>query len=471
MNIDLKDITSIEFDSRMVQDGSLFVATRGTLTDGHNYIESAVERGAKVVVCEELPAVKLSGIEYIEVEDSHSALSHLAAEFYDFPSKQIKLVGVTGTNGKTTTATLLYNLFTTLGYKCGLLSTVENRIGSGVSPATHTTPNAVELNRLLREMVDSGCSHCFMEVSSHALVQRRVEAVEFCGGIFTNLTHDHLDYHGSFAEYLKAKKSFFDALPKGAFALTNLDDRNGEVMLQNCKALHRGYSLRTISHYSTKIVESHLDGTLLRINNTEIWVQLIGRFNAYNITAIYGTAIELGEDREEVLAALSTLQSVGGRFETIRGNDGRLAVVDYAHTPDALRSVLETISEVCKGSHKDSKIITVVGCGGDRDKLKRPIMALLAVQHSDQVILTSDNPRSENPNAILDDMISGLTAEQQRQTLTIENRSQAIKTAAVIARPSDVILIAGKGHETYQEIAGIRNHFDDKEEIRIAFEK
>lgn len=465
-SIDLKSVSSIEFDSRAVRAGSLFVAVRGTLTDGHAYIDRAIELGASIVVCEQLPDIQRDGVRYIKVADSHGALSQLASQFYGDPSKKLRLVGVTGTNGKTTTATLLYDLFTALGYKVGLLSTVVNRIAGSDIAATHTTPDAVELNRLLAQMVETGCDYCFMEVSSHALVQRRTDALTFCGGIFTNLTHDHLDYHGTFAEYLKAKKSFFDALPADAFALTNADDRNGAVMLQNCAARRVSYSLRSLADYHTQIIESHLEGSLLRINGEELWVHFLGRFNAYNLTAIYGAAIELGAQGEEVLAAMSTLHSVNGRFDTVRAADGRLAVVDYAHTPDALDNVLQTIEEI-RGA---GSIITVVGCGGDRDATKRPIMARIAAERSTRVVLTSDNPRSEDPIEILRQMEAGLDPVLRRKTLTIADRAQAIRTAVALAVEGDIILIAGKGHETYQEIAGVRNHFDDKEQIRKAFD-
>ncbi len=469
MNIDYRDVKSVEFDSRKVEKGSLFVAVRGTLTDGHKYIETAIERGASMVVCEEMPEICHDGVQYFVVEDSHSALSEIAREFYRHPSKEIKLVGITGTNGKTTSATLLYWLFTSLGYKCGLLSTVENRIAERIYTSTHTTPDAVELNKMLREMVDEGCEYCFMEVSSHALSQRRSEGLTFTGGVFTNLTHDHLDYHKTFAEYLRVKKSFFDSLPKSAFALTNIDDRNGEVMIQNCKAKIRTYSMRRIADYSTKIIESHLDGMLLRINNTEVWMQFLGRFNGYNLTAIYGTALELGEDSATVLEAMSKLTSVGGRFETIHSSDGKLAVVDYAHTPDALKNTLQTISEVLEDGTKGGKIITVIGCGGDRDKEKRPVMAKIAAQYSSTVVITTDNPRSEDPSVIIEEMTSGLNDEEMQKTLVIENRASAIKTAIALSKKNDTILVAGKGHETYQEVKGVRTHFDDREEIRKHF--
>ncbi|MEG1896889.1 MAG: UDP-N-acetylmuramoyl-L-alanyl-D-glutamate--2,6-diaminopimelate ligase [Mucinivorans sp.] len=465
INIDLTKISSIAFDSRAVERGSLFVATRGTQVDGHDYIAKAIERGAKVIVCETLPEVQLSDVEYIKVEDSHAALGELASAFYGNPSRKLKLVGVTGTNGKTTTATLLCDLFTKLGYKVGLLSTVVNRIAGREVAATHTTPDPVELNELLAQMVVAGCDYCFMEVSSHSLVQRRTAGLTFVGGIFTNITHDHLDYHGTFAEYLKAKKSFFDALPREAFALTNLDDRNGEVMLQNCKAHLVSYSLRALADYHIQIIESHLDGMLLRVNDNEVCVNLLGQFNAYNLGAIYGAAIELGAPSDEVLVALSTLRSVNGRFDTLRSRSGVLAVVDYAHTPDALQNVLTTIREI----RSNGQVITLVGCGGDRDTTKRPEMARIAAELSDRVILTSDNPRSEEPAEILSQMNAGLDPVLRRRTLTIENRAEAIRAAVAFAGSDDIILVAGKGHETYQEIKGVKHHFDDKEEIQKAF--
>lgn len=465
-NIDLSKIVSVEFDSRKVQQGSLFVALRGTQADGHLFIDKAVEGGATCVVCEELPAYQALGVDYILTKDSHHVLAEIASEFYHNPSHNLKLVGVTGTNGKTTTATLLHDLFEKLGYKCGLLSTVVNKISQTELPSTHTTPDPVALNFLLSQMVEAGCDYCFMEVSSHALVQRRTAGLRFAGGIFTNLTHDHLDYHGTFAEYLRAKKSFFDALPLDAFALTNADDKNGAVMLQNCDARKLTYSLRSLADYKCRIVESHLDGSLLRINESEVWVNFLGRFNAYNLTAVYGAALELGAKSDEVLAAISTLHSVNGRFDTVRSADGRLAVVDYAHTPDALDNVLSTIAEI-RGS---GQIITVVGCGGDRDNTKRPVMARIAAERSDRVVLTSDNPRTEDPNEILRQMEAGLDPVLRRKTLTIENRAEAIRTAVALAAAGDVILVAGKGHETYQEVSGVRNHFDDKEQVRLAFE-
>lgn len=456
---------AIAFDSRKVQSKTLFVAVHGTQVDGHNYIAKAVQMGASVVVCQTIPTVTSPEVLYLQVEDSAKALSLLAAQYYGNPSQELKLVGVTGTNGKTTTATLLYKLFMGLGYPSGLLSTVVNRVGELEYPATHTTPDPLELNKLLREMVDCGCEYCFMEVSSHGINQKRTQGLQFVGGVFTNLTHDHLDYHKTFAEYLRVKKSFFDSLPKSAFALVNLDDRNGEVMLQNCSAHHRTYSLRSMANYRTRIKESHLDGTLLMVDGTEVWVNFIGRFNAYNVTAIYGTAVELGIAPTEVLQVLSLLHPVAGRFQTVRSNDGRLAVVDYAHTPDALKNVLDTIADLKNGG----RVITVVGCGGDRDKTKRPIMAQIAVSGSDKAILTSDNPRSESPRTILDEMTSGLDPLERRAVLVIEDRAEAIRTAVALSGSEDIILIAGKGHETYQEIMGVRHHFDDMEQVTAAF--
>lgn len=458
-------VKNIVFDSRRVEVGSIFVATVGTQVDGHDYIERAVDAGAVVVVCERMPDVVKDGVLYVRVEDSMTALSMLAAEFYGNPSRELKLVGVTGTNGKTTTATLLHGIFRALGYGVGLLSTVVNRVNDREVVATHTTPDAVELNRLLREMVDSGCEYCFMEVSSHGVSQKRVEGLYFTGGVFTNLTHDHLDYHGTFAEYLKVKKRFFDGLDKNAFALVNVDDKNGAVMLQNCAARKRGYSLRTLTDYKSKVKEAHLDGMLLDVNGIEVWVGFMGRFNAYNLTAIYGVAIELGIDKVEVLRVLSLLHPVAGRFQTLRSSDGVLGVVDYAHTPDALKNVLETIGEFRGGG----KVVTVVGCGGDRDRSKRPVMAQIAVQGSDRVVLTSDNPRGESARAILDDMLVGVDAVERKKVLVIEDRGEAIRTAVALAGSGDIVLIAGKGHENYQDINGVKHHFDDMEQLSTAF--
>lgn len=460
-------ISSLEFDSRKVTPGDMFVAVRGTLTDGHNYIAQAIESGASAIVCQTLPPRLDPRVTYIKVADSSVALAEMASAFRGDPSGKLKLVGVTGTNGKTTTATLLYDLFTALGYAVGLLSTVVNKITGRDIDATHTTPDPLEINRLLAEMVDAGCEYCFMEVSSHSVTQNRIRGLHFTGGIFTNLTHDHLDYHKIFAEYLKAKKTFFDILPRTAFALTNTDDRNGEVMLQNCPARHRTYSLRRKADYRCRIIEQHPDGMLLEIDGSQLWVQFIGRFNAYNLLAVFAAARELGAGKEEILQAMSTLKPVAGRFECVRSTGGKLAIVDYAHTPDALQNVLATIDELKGGG----QVITVVGCGGDRDSAKRPVMARIAAQMSNRIILTSDNPRTEDPAAILAQMQEGLDAVMRTKALTISDRREAIRTAAALAKSGDVILIAGKGHEPYQEINGVRHHFDDREEIAAAFGK
>ena len=461
-------IRCIQFNSRKVEKGDLFVAVRGTQVDGHDYIPDAIAQGASAIVCETLPADELDpAVSYVLVDDSAAALALLAAAYYGHPSQKLRLVGVTGTNGKTTIATLLYDLFTALGHRCGLISTVVYRVGEERIESTHTTPDPLTLNRLMAEMVDAGCDYCFMEVSSHSIVQKRIEGLRFTGGIFTNITHDHLDYHKTFAEYIKAKQRFFNALPQEAFALTNIDDRNGEIMLQNSPARRKvTYSLRNVADYHGRIVEEHLDGMEIEMNRQQVWVQFIGRFNAYNLTAIYGAAMELGQESAEVLRILSTLHPVSGRFEQIRAADGRLAIVDYAHTPDALQNVIDTINELRK---EGAQLITVVGCGGNRDTTKRPVMAQVAANGSSRVILTSDNPRFEDPQVILDEMRAGLDKAQMARTLTIADRREAIRTAAALARPGDIILVAGKGHEPYQEIAGVRHHFDDREEVRAAF--
>ena len=461
-------IRCIQFNSRKVEKGDLFVAVRGTQVDGHDYIPDAIAQGASAIVCETLPADELDpAVSYVLVDDSAAALALLAAAYYGHPSLKLRLVGVTGTNGKTTIATLLYDLFTALGHRCGLISTVVYRVGEERIESTHTTPDPLTLNRLMAEMVDAGCDYCFMEVSSHSIVQKRIEGLRFTGGIFTNITHDHLDYHKTFAEYIKAKQGFFNALPKEAFALTNIDDRNGEIMLQNSPARRKvTYSLRNVADYHGRIVEEHLDGMEIEMNRQQVWVQFIGRFNAYNLTAIYGAAMELGQESAEVLRILSTLHPVSGRFEQIRAADGRLAIVDYAHTPDALQNVIDTINELRK---EGAQLITVVGCGGNRDTTKRPVMAQVAANGSSRVILTSDNPRFEDPQVILDEMRAGLDKAQMARTLTIADRREAIRTAAALARPGDIILVAGKGHEPYQEIAGVRHHFDDREEVSAAF--
>ncbi|MBQ8493819.1 MAG: UDP-N-acetylmuramoyl-L-alanyl-D-glutamate--2,6-diaminopimelate ligase [Alistipes sp.] len=457
------EVTALVYDSRTVESGSCFFAVRGTASDGHNYIDAAIERGAVAVVCQELPEHHAEGVVYIVVEDSNITMAAMAAAFYNHPSRELRLVGVTGTNGKTTTATLLYDMFMAMGYSAGLISTVVYRIGSRSVSSTHTTPDAIRLNAMMREMVDAGCDYCFMEVSSHAAAQHRIDALHFTGALFTNLTHDHLDYHGTYKEYIRAKRSFFDALDRDAWAVTNIDDRNGEVMVQNCHAKVRRLSLRSIADYRTKIIEMHTDGMLLNINGEELWVKFTGRFNAYNLTTVYAAATLLGIDKMEVLTTLSTLMPVSGRFETITAGDGTMAIVDYAHTPDALENVIATIEEV---RTDERGLIVVVGCGGDRDRTKRPEMAAIAVRHATTTIFTSDNPRTENPEAILDDMIAGVG--DKRNYLRISDRREAIRTATMLAKRGDIILIAGKGHEDYQIIGSTKHHFDDREEVREA---
>lgn len=458
------EIMALNYDSRRVAAGDCFFAVVGVQSDGHNYIPQAVERGACAVVCERLPESPAEGVCYVRVADTNAAMADMAAAFYDHPSRELQLVGVTGTNGKTTTATLLYDLFRMLGYRAGLISTVVYRVGEREIESTHTTPDSIRLNAMLREMVDAGCDYCFMECSSHAIVQDRIRGVRFVGGIFTNLTHDHLDYHKTFAEYLRAKKLFFDHLPKEAFALTNIDDRNGRVMVQNTRAAVRTLSLRSMADFRCKVIEMLMDGMLLRLDGEEVWVKCIGRFNAYNMLTIYATALMLGQRKEEVLTAISTLQSVSGRFEYIRAADGTTAVVDYAHTPDALENVISTIEEI---RQPDQKLIVLCGCGGDRDKTKRPEMATIAVKYADTSIFTSDNPRTEDPEQILRDMVEGLPLDARY--LKIADRGEAVRTAAMLARPGDIILLAGKGHETYQVIGTEKIHFDDREEIRKHF--
>ena len=459
-------ITLIQSDSRQMKEGALFVAVRGTAVDGHKFIESAIANGAVAVVCEEIPTGLEEKASFVVVKDSAQALGLLLSRWYGDPSQRLTLVGVTGTNGKTTIATLLYEMFRKMGHKVGLLSTVCNYIDGKAIPTEHTTPDPITLHALIAEMVEAGCEYAFMEVSSHSLDQRRISGLSFDGGIFTNLTRDHLDYHKTVDNYLRAKKKFFDDLPATAFALTNADDKSGLVMLQNTKAKKLTYSLRTLADNKGKILESHFEGTDLLINNREVMVHFVGRFNAYNLLAVYGAAVALGKDPEEVLIVLSTLHSVSGRFETIQSPLGYTAIVDYAHTPDALTNVLNGIHEVLDGR---GKIITVVGAGGNRDKGKRPLMAKEAVKLSDQVILTSDNPRFEEPDAIIADMAAGLTAEDLERTLCITDRTQAIKTATMLAKKGDVILVAGKGHEDYQEIKGVKHHFDDREKLRAIF--
>ncbi len=456
-------VSNIQFDSRKVDSESVFVAVKGTQVDGHDYIEKAIEKGAKAIVCEILPTELAEAIIYIVVDNSAKALGEMASNFYENPSEKIKLVGITGTNGKTTTATILYKLFMEMGYKTGLLSTVENKIGHQVIPATHTTPNPVALNELLAKMVDNNCDYAFMEVSSHSINQERIAGLDFDGGVFTNITHDHLDYHKTFKNYINAKKKFFDDLNKNAFALTNIDDRRGMVMLQNTKAKKQTYAVRQMADFKAKIIENSLLGLQLNLSGQEFHSRLIGEFNAYNLLAAYGTATLLGHDATEVLTVLSNLTSAEGRFEYIVSPEKNIvAIVDYAHTPDALEKVLTTIEGVKNGN---GRIITVVGCGGDRDRKKRPIMAKTAADLSQQVILTSDNPRTENPYEILKEMEKGVPAYATARVLTIENRKQAIKTACTLAQENDVILVAGKGHEKYQDIKGVKHHFDDKEEL------
>lgn len=459
-------INGVNIDSRLVQEGDMFIAVRGTQTDGHEYIGAAEEKGACAIVCENIPEKQNPNVAYIVVPDAQAVTGKLATTFYGSPTQKLRLVGVTGTNGKTTIATLLYKLFMALGHKCGLLSTVCNYINDEAVPSTHTTPDAVSLNRLLARMADAGCEYAFMEVSSHALAQERVGGLEFAGAIFTNLTRDHMDFHETMENYLKAKKSFFDNLPRNAFAITNLDDKNGPVMVQNCRGDVKTYSTRTISDYKARLVETHLDGMLLEFNNREFATMLTGRFNISNLLAIYGAAIELGKEPEEVLRVMSTLHPVSGRFETIHAPNGVSAIVDYAHTPDALKNVLCTINEVLRGR---GNVITVVGAGGNRDKGKRPIMAVEAVKGSGRVILTSDNPRNEEPQDIINDMLAGLDEAQKKNVISIVDRKEAIRTAFALAQKGDVILVAGKGHENYQEIKGVKHHFDDKEIIRDIF--
>lgn len=459
------EVAALNYDSRRVAAGDCFFAVVGVQSDGHNYIAQAIERGARAVVCERLPEEAIDGVCYVQVADTNAAMADMAAAFYGHPSRELKLVGVTGTNGKTTTATLLYDLFRMLGYRAGLISTVVYRVGDRQIESTHTTPDAIRLNAMLREMVDEGCDYCFMECSSHAIVQDRIRGLQFAGGMFTNLTHDHLDYHKTFAEYLRAKKLFFDNLPKGAFALTNIDDRNGRVMVQNTRASVRTLSLRSMADFRCKVIEMLLDGMLLRLDGEEVWVKFIGRFNAYNLLTIYAAALMLGQRKEEVLTAISSLQSVSGRFEYIRAEDGTTAVVDYAHTPDALENVITTIEEIRR---PDQNLIVLCGCGGDRDKTKRPEMAAIAVKYATTAIFTSDNPRSEDPEQILRDMVEGLPSSARY--LKIADREDAIRTAAMLARPGDIILLAGKGHETYQIIGTEKIHFDDREQIRKHFE-
>ena len=454
------EIKEVNIDSRQVREGDLFMAMRGTQTDGHAYIASAIEKGAVAVLCEDLPEQLNDGVTYIQVKESEDAVGKLATTFYGDPTSKLKLVGVTGTNGKTTIATLLYNTFRYFGYKVGLVSTVCNYIDDEAVPTEHTTPDPITLNRLLGKMADCGCKYAFMEVSSHSIDQKRISGLKFAGGIFTNLTRDHLDYHKSVDNYLRAKKKFFDDMPKDAFCLTNLDDKNGMVMTQNTRAKVYTYSLRSLSDFKGKLLESHFEGMILDFNNRELSVQFIGKFNASNLLAVFGAAVLLGKQEEEVLVALSTLKPVSGRFETVRSPEGYTAIVDYAHTPDALVNVLNAIHGVVEGK---GQIITVCGAGGNRDKGKRPLMAKEAAKLSDRVIITSDNPRFEEPQDIINDMLAGLDKDDMRKTISIVDRREAIKTACMLAQPGDVILVAGKGHENYQDVKGVKHHFDDKE--------
>ena len=461
----------LQFDSRKVGLDDVFVAIKGTQSDGHQFIKKAIDQGALAVVCQQIPKEIINGITYLQVQDTQQALAIMASHFYGNPSEELQLVGVTGTNGKTTIATLLYTLFTSAGYKVGLLSTIKVIIGATEHAATHTTPDSLAINKYLRQMVDAGVAYCFMEVSSHGIDQKRTEGLHFAGGIFTNLSHDHLDYHTSFKQYRDVKKTFFDGLPKTAFALINADDKNGPVMLQNTKARKYTYALKTIADYKAQILENQLQGLLLKINNQELWVKLIGNFNAYNLLAIYATAEQLGLEELEILQLLSTLESVDGRFQYLVSEGKITAIIDYAHTPDALKNVLETINTIRSGNEQ---LITVVGCGGDRDVEKRPKMGAIAAQLSTKVIFTSDNPRSENPDTIIQHIEAGVPPQHYKKTIAISDRKQAIKTACQMANEHDIILVAGKGHETYQEIQGVRSEFDDRKtisELLIALNK
>ena len=462
------EINDVQIDSRKVKTGAVFIAVRGATADGHQFIDKAIENGATVIVCETAPVQEGKAVVWVQVENSASAAGYIAHNFFGQPSEKMKVVGVTGTNGKTTISTLLYKLFTGLGCTCGLLSTVDNHIGDTIIPATHTTPDAVNLNQLLKQMVDAGCTHVFMEVSSHAVHQHRVTGINFAGGVFSNITHDHLDYHKTFDEYIRVKKSFFDSLSSSAFAISNADDKRGAVMLQNTNAKKYFYSLKTLADFKGKIIENSLSGLVMTINDQEVHFRLIGEFNAYNLLAAYAVGICIGEDKHEVLRCLSMLTGAEGRFDyMVSPKEKIITIVDYAHTPDALLNVLATIKKLRKGFEK---VITVVGCGGDRDKTKRPIMAEAACEHSDKAIFTSDNPRSEDPAQIIKDMEEGLPAAAKRKYISIVDRKEAIKTAISLANAEDIVLIAGKGHEKYQEIKGVKYHFDDKEIVREVFE-
>ena len=461
-------IEKMEFDSRKVSENDVFIAIRGTISDGHEFIETAINNGAIAIICDSFPEIIVSGITYIKVNDTNKAMAFMAANYFDNPSQKLKLIGITGTNGKTTIASLLFQLFQKAGFKTGLLSTVKIVVDTNEYKATHTTPDSISINHYLNEMVIAGVEYCFMEVSSHGIHQKRTEGLHFNGGVFTNLSHDHLDYHATFSEYRDVKKSFFDYLPKTAFALSNIDDKNGSVMLQNTNARKLTYALKTYADYKAQILENQLSGLLLKINDNEVWVRLIGTFNAYNLLAIYGTAVELGMESLEVLRLLSELESVSGRFQYIISNGKITAIVDYAHTPDALENVLKTINDI---RTKNEQLITVVGCGGDRDKTKRPVMAGIAADLSDKIIITSDNPRTENPETIIEDMEAGVAPHNYKKTVSIVDRKQAIKTACQLAQANDIILIAGKGHETYQEINGVRHDFDDMKIVKEMLDK
>ncbi len=453
-------IDAIAFDSRAVAAGALFIAVKGTQTDGHQYINQTIEAGATVIVCEDMPSEMPSKITFVQVANSAIALGIIASNFYDNPSENVKLIGITGTNGKTTIATLLFQLFRKLGFNVGLISTVQNQINEEVIPATHTTPNPIALNALLGQMIDAGCEYCFMEVSSHAVAQHRISGIIFTGGVFSNITHDHLDFHLTFDNYLKAKKEFFDTLPKSAFALTNIDDKNGLVMLQNTNAHKKTYALKQMADFNAKIIENKFSGLNLTIEQIDVFFKMVGSFNAYNLLAAYATAILLEQDKLKVLTVLSSLTGAEGRFDYTVSKQGIIGIIDYAHTPDAVQNVLSTIANIRQGTEQ---VITVIGCGGDRDRTKRPIMAKVACDWSDKVILTSDNPRTEDPKSIIEEMEKGISPTNQRKTISILDRKEAIKTACHVARPGDIILIAGKGHEKYQEINKVRHHFDDKE--------
>ena len=460
------EITGVNIDSRRIKEGHIFVAMKGTQVDGHKFIPKAIELGAKAVLCEDMPADKTEGVTYIQVTSTEDAVGKVATTLHGNPSTKLKLVGVTGTNGKTTIATLLYNMFTKMGHKCGLLSTVCNYIVDEAVPADHTTPDPIELNELLERMVNAGCEYAFMECSSHAIAQKRIGGLTFAGGIFTNLTRDHLDYHKTFENYRNAKKAFFDGLPKTAFAITNADDKNGMIMVQNTKATVKTYSTRSVADFKARIIECHFEGMYLEMDGHEVGVQFIGKFNVSNLLAVYGTAVMLGKNPEDVLVVMSTLHSVNGRLDPIHSPEGYTAVVDYAHTPDALENVLNAIHEVLDGK---GHVITVCGAGGNRDKGKRPLMAQEAVKQSDRVIITSDNPRFEEPQDIINDMLAGLDKQQMKKVITITDRREAIKAACMMAEKGDVILIAGKGHETYQEVKGVKHHFDDHEVVKECF--